>query len=811
MLSDNPIQTIEPEAFKLGKSSSMVIKNRTIGMLKYHSRRRNCIIYLNPLNSDEEAIKVENPTWKTHVAYISALLASGFRRIPDNRTDYYKFLPCPLGTFANLSSRGTEGCIQCPPGGFYSDNVGHVAKSCKKCPNGSFVHFDKAPGKQSQDCKSCPEGTDTDFFAGYRACTCLEGFYRTDMFEKCHKCGQGGLKCQDDYASLKSGHWWEWRNETHKDRYRKYIRNLLTSSPALDAFSVQFPYPIPIPYKCPIKEACKGGLDSRCEKGYEGPFCDVCSSGYYKQLKTCKQCPSRKWMVRQLSIIAAVLLITIALLVWTSKRKTKKDEERSLMDMCFSRLKIVIGFYQLTHGILEAFSYIEWPDSLEVIGKYSEILQLNVLQIAPAHCLSSGLHLDAFGNLFLMMAINAAVTGVSCVVYEVRKVLILRSKSLNDEERSREISKTKELVYRNLFFFLYVTYLSTCSKTANVVPLACRKLCRDENEEMCQKYLRADYSVLCQGRKYNDLLIVAYISAAYIFALPAASFITLWRQRKVISSQRDAKTPQGQVSNMEMITALRFLFENYKAKSWYWEIVEMSRKVILTSGLILVGQESRSYIGMAWVIAGMHGMLFCWISPIQDVTENRLMSASLAVTVVNLGIGAVSRIPAENLPASADPYTEKVLFKMLVFGANGLVVGLLIVQYAVYFYRFFKEWRQNPHWSFSCCLALFLPLTDLQSELREMAGKNVLKHELQTGNFEIPTVRSTAKDSEATEVTLEEDDNTVIEVHVHEENGIDTDYNNTKCHKATQTELGTFASTGIEVREPVDKPQGKYL
>ena len=50
----------------------------------------------------------------------------------------------------------------------------------------------------------------------------------------------------------------------------------------------------------------------------------------------------------------------------------------------------------------------------------------------------------------------------------------------------------------------------------------------------------------------------------------------------------------------EMITGLHFLFENYKRASWYWELVEMSRKVILTSGLILVGQESRSYIGLAW-------------------------------------------------------------------------------------------------------------------------------------------------------------------------------------------------------------------
>ena len=47
-------------------------------------------------------------------------------------------------------------------------------------------------------------GTETDFFAGYRACQCLEGLYRTDMFDKCYKCGQGGLECKDGYASLKS-------------------------------------------------------------------------------------------------------------------------------------------------------------------------------------------------------------------------------------------------------------------------------------------------------------------------------------------------------------------------------------------------------------------------------------------------------------------------------------------------------------------------------------------------------------------------------------------------------------------------------
>ena len=496
------------------------------------------------------------------------------------------------------------------------------------------------------------------------------------MFKECQKCGRDGLQCQDDYASLKTGHWWEWRNKTHKARYREYIANLLTYSPALDADSVQFPHPIPAPYKCPIEGSCKGGLDSPCEYGYEGPLCAVCSSGYYKQLQTCTQCPTKNWIVVQLSVIAAVISTIIALVARASKRNTKKARERSLIDTFFSKIKIVIGFYQLTNGLLEVFSYIKWPGSLNIIGKYSEVLQLNVLQIAPFQCLFHGLRVDAFGSLFAIMIINTSVIALSGLGYAVHKMMILRNQSLQAGEMSRRVSTAKEMVYRNLFFFLYVTYLSTCSKTASVLPPVCRKVCRDNKEDLCHKYLKTDYSIKCQGREYNMWLILAYISTSYIFALPAASFIALWRQRKVLLATRGTETDDP-ATGQEMISGLSFLFENYKIRSWYWELVEMSRKVILTSGLILVGEESRSYIGLTWVIAGMYGVLFAWMKPMNDGFENRLMTTSLAVTVVNLGVGAVSRIPAENLPASTDPYTEAVLFKILVLGANTLVIGLL--------------------------------------------------------------------------------------------------------------------------------------
>jgi len=378
--------------------------------------------------------------------------------------------------------------------------------------------------------------------------------------------------------------------------------------------------------------------------------------------------------VGQLVIIAAIVSITVALLVWKSKTRVKQGGGGNLVDTFFSKLKIVIGFYQVTHGLLEVFSYIKWPGSLKAISKYSGILQMNLLQIAPIHCLFPGLRVDALGDLCLIVAMNIGVIGAFGIIYCIRKRIILKRQGLDDEEKSSKISQAKEVLYRNLFFFLYVTYLSTCSKTASVLPFACRQLCRDQNEEICDAYLKVDYSVKCQGAKYNYLLTVAYIATAYIFALPTVSFIALWRKRRTILTAADSDTGPG----TEMITGLRFLFENYQTRSWYWELVEISRKVILTSALTLVGHESRSYIGLAWVVAGMYGMLFCWVKPIHDVFENRLMSTSLAVTVVNLGVGAVSRIPAENISGSVDRDTDAKAMNVLILGANSLVIGLLV-------------------------------------------------------------------------------------------------------------------------------------
>ncbi|XP_044182728.1 putative leucine-rich repeat-containing protein DDB_G0281931 [Acropora millepora] len=637
-------------------------------------------------------------------------------------------------------------------------------------------------------------GTDGKSFAGFRACFCQDGFFRRHMFKGCEACAKyDGFRCTNDSFYLKKGYWWKWENETNKEHFISFRDALSKNSSVENNSTYEYPYPLPQPHRCPRPESCLGGMDSNCSEGYEGPLCDVCRQGYYKQLKTCRECPSKKWMIGQLCLIGAAIFVISVIAAWRSKKQIKKKKVRSLGDLILSKMKIVIGFYQVTVGMIEAFAFIKWPESLTFIGKYSEMLQLNVLQIAPIHCLFANLKVDAFGRLYAILSINAAVIIFGLAFYGIRKVLITRKTFETQEEKVNKISETKQIAYKAVFFVLYVTYLSTCSKTANVLPLACRSICYTENETQCETFLRDDFTINCSSQEFLRPVIVAYFSVIYVIVLPAAALVTLWRHWKTLKTSAEEDNDESTYSqSSEVIAGLTFLFQNYKIRRWYWEFVETGRKVILTSGIILLGAESRAYIGMSLILSGYYGMLFAHMKPIEDPSENSLMLSSLAVTYINLVIGAVSRIPEEVALDTLYPNLEKVLFDILVVGANVLVILVLLVQYAMFIHRFFKEWRKNPRWSFSCCLALLLPLNDLQQEVLGMTGKNVLKQQLKTGNVDMPSLSGALKESGAVSIELN-----IFPEHPEETSGSPSEETKADRKKKGNADKGTV-STGDE-------------
>lgn len=117
------------------------------------------------------------------------------------------------------------------------------------------------------------------------------------------------------------------------------------------------------------------------------------------------------------------------------------------------------------------------------------------------------------------------------------------------------------------------------------------------------------------------------------------------------------------------------------------------------------------------------------------------------------------------------------------------------VQYVIGVYRYYKEWRKNPHWSFSCCLALLLPLIDFQSEMSGLGETDLLKSQLKSGDMEMPTILIAEEDSGAVNDNLDEKENEDKDFQ-HGKQSSDgkmvtqqSYFQNTKYDKATQTEF----------------------
>ena len=116
-------------------------------------------------------------------------------------------------------------------------------------------------------------------------------------------------------------------------------------------------------------------------------------------------------------------------------------------------------------------------------------------------------------------------------------------------------------------------------------------------------------------------------------------------------------------------------------------------------------------------------------------------------------------------------------------------------------YRYFKEWRKNPQWSFSCCLALLLPLNDLQGEVSGLAATNVLKNQLKTGDMEMTTILIAPEDSGGADDKLEKETGCKHGKQGFDDTPVGRECNvrdgnlSSKCNQETQTELLTLFST----------------
>ena len=199
-----------------------------------------------------------------------------------------------------------------------------------------------------------------------------------------------------------------------------------------------------------------------------------------------------------------------------------------------------------------------------------------------------------------------------------------------DSEKLRAISGLKKSCYRNIFLLLLTAYPTTSKIIIQTLPLpgACVETCFTDDKSQCHFLLQADYSIQCFTPRHNIFWPTAAVFALYPLGFPLLMLFLIYKYRE---SQEEEEVSFG----------LRVFFENYKRKFWYWEIIEMYRKLILISLVFLFGSKSLSQIGFTMLTVSAFGVAYTFFRPIKGKFEDRLQTFVLWVIFFDICLGAV--------------------------------------------------------------------------------------------------------------------------------------------------------------------------
>ncbi|XP_071852366.1 uncharacterized protein [Apostichopus japonicus] len=672
LIFDNKIHTIEPFAFISGPQK-LYLFNNEISELQANTFGQ---VLKELYVACDKIQSIEVPTFEgfqtkivclsqdfsfnlsiTETTVVDSLMASGFEC---NSGDVISHIcsPCKQGFYGKT----TGGCQPCPPGGYYQDDIAKVSNipnkvECKKCNAGTYVPFGE--GVSSDDCIVCPEGTNKTIHAGFRACFCMDGYARTDRFNVCQICENDVLDCYGkDYKTLRKGYFWNWEYPgANLTEYKSFVANLMTESANFDPSTTKYSGDLPNIHSCPRSESCINNntdIEGTCETGYEGIMCSKCISNYYIVLGQCLECPELVYSILEVIGILLLVICVYVLLVWQYKKQKSKvlhSKKRALIDMFISRFKIVLGFYQVVGEFFTSLHELNWAGNLYVIGEFVAYIELNILRIfIRPNCFVKDLKINAKLEFIIAMTFLLLIMVVPFVIYQAKKCYY---------RISFPGTKSKLLTY--VLAILFLTYPPICTIIFQLYPRACKRFCWDENRKYCVEVLRSDFAIECKTLQlYQILAFVATV--LYVIAFPFCLLFFLWKKRSELSYHEltlSSPVSRGNditnpVTNTDDITHsstpiwLTILCENYKDKYWFWEILELIRKVTQTVLITLLGWESRVTVLLTIGISVLFLILHARYLPMKSSFEQKLQMFALTAILINVLIAAIDHDESED-------------------------------------------------------------------------------------------------------------------------------------------------------------------
>ena len=431
--------------------------------------------------------------------------------------------------------------------------------------------------------------------------------------------------------------------------YKRFVDNVNVTNYA-NFDNSNYTRSIPRIFKCPDSDNCLNDNDNiigNCAVGYTGWLCTNCVPCYYLVLTSCVPCPSLAILILECSVFFMLCTMISFMFCWHVKRKDeKKNQVRSFFDVIIARIKILLGFYQVIGEILTCLNDINWTGPLVIIGRFISAFEVNFLKLfVRPRCFDVNFDLNLKLQFIVASIAPVLIALVPFICYHVRKLYVrIRYSSVVYGSFHSQFQKLKSSLWACVVVLWFVIYPPVCSVIFSMYPMSCKSFPLDQNYTYNITRLRSDFDMDCtELRAYH---IAAFIlTAIYVILFPVALLYNLQKSDLLSSKNRsesdDFHSDNTADSNSSFVTNdspilpspswLNFFCENYKKNFWFWEIVELARKITQTLLITLFGWESRLTVILTTCISVLFLLLHARYRPMKNSYEHGLQVITIYV------------------------------------------------------------------------------------------------------------------------------------------------------------------------------------
>jgi hypothetical protein len=270
--------------------------------------------------------------------------------------------------------------------------------------------------------------------------------------------------------------------------------------------------------------------DDQCAEGYSGILCLSCADEYISRGNACVACPGGPQFASALFGLLGFAAVVFVVLFVVFARYTKNEKKKKRMQ-CFGQLKISLTYLQILAAVPGVFPSAPWPQPFIEFTLPLSFVNLDFLTVfAESQCSLAVPFFDAFVLHMMLPAV---------LVLAVVLAYFAASSECSKTTKNRR----KELLSQILIILVLILYPGLATRIFKV--FRCQQIPGVEGQ-----FLEADMTVQCYGEQHNLFSQISFaFLALYIFGVPLAIFIVLWRSRKYL---HDEESPHHEITEARL-------------------------------------------------------------------------------------------------------------------------------------------------------------------------------------------------------------------------------------------------------------------